>query len=144
MQKLFENWRRYVSEATIGGQSLPYSDKELGSSIGGQSIPEPEVPDPVPDPEEKCPDGTSPPCTKTLVKVLDSFQVGPNEYAQIMYSLDKDPATGKPKKTKEEYELEYRNISLIKKEKIKTIVQRLLGSQDIGIDRERITFTGPM
>ena len=123
MQKLFENWRIYIREATIGGETLP-----SGKTIGPQSIDEPGTRLPNKEPENREIK------IKPLVRVLDSFSVGPVQYTKIMTKFDKI------KKSPKEY-IEDFNSGNYDKEYIRDIVQKLLGSRDIGIDRDRITFS---
>ena len=158
MKQLFENWRRYVneSETTRGGRSLPYSDEEYGSTIGGQSLdvspgskrsPDPQKP-PSQEPEkedvvdiERCEDGSRPPCVKPIITgVMDEFEVTPDLFIDMIRG-------SYPVQSKEfsddELRKKYYSLSKRARDKIKRDVQAYLRkTQNIGIDRENIVFTG--
>ena len=129
MKQLFENWRRYVSEseATRGGRSLPYSDQDHGSTIGGQSL---DVSTPPPESEEEQIK------IRPVVKVVDNIQVTPEMFIDLMRSLTKTSMTD------DELRDTYKKITDSQKEAVRDSIQDLLRKNNMGIDRGRITFTG--
>jgi hypothetical protein len=123
MQKLFENWRKFQNEAIIGGGTLP-----SGETIGSQSVDEPGSQPSTP--EDRLRDVK----IKPLVKVMDSFNVGPEQYSMIMLKF------GDKSRTAEQHMQDFRSDNF-DREYIKEIVRKLLASRDIGIDKDRITFS---
>ena len=123
MQKLFENWRKFQNEATVGGRTL-----SSGETIGSQSVDEPESQPSTP--EDRLRDVK----IKPLVKVMDSFNVGPEQYSMIMSKF------GDKSKTAEQHMQDF-NSDNFDREYIKEIIRKLLASRDIGIDKDRITFS---
>jgi len=156
MKKLFENWRRYVneSETTRGGRSLPYSDEEYGSTIGGQSLdvspgskrpPDPQKP-PVQEPEkedvvdiERCEDGSRPPCVKPFIYVMDKFEVTPDLYIDTIRA--EHPEASKEFSDNKLRQMYY-NLSKQRQYEIKTKIKDYLKTQNTGIDIDNIVFTG--
>ena len=156
MKQLFENWRRYVneSEATRGGRSLPYSDEEYGSTIGGQSLdvspgskrsPDPQKP-PSQEPEkedvvdiERCEDGSRPPCVNSIVYVVDEFEITPDSFIDMIRGSH--PEASKKFSDNKLHQIYY-NLSKQKQYEIKREIQAYLRKQNKGIDIDNITFTG--